>query len=73
MERYRISEENRRSVELVIMVEAGSIVREMGTMTKERREQAYYQEYMSLISEIPVERFVEDGVRLQMQLRCVCV
>ena len=69
MERYPISEENRRSVELAIMVDAGSIVREMGTMTKERREQAFYQEYMSLISEIPSERFVEDGVRLQMQLR----
>jgi hypothetical protein len=69
MERYQISEENRRSVELAIMVEAGSIVREMGTMTKERREQAYYQEYMSLISEIPIERFVESGVCLQMQLR----
>ncbi len=33
MERYPISEENRRSVELAIMVDAGSIVREMGTMT----------------------------------------
>jgi hypothetical protein len=41
----------------------------MGTMTKERREQAFYQEYMSLISEIPSERFVEENVRLQMQLR----
>jgi hypothetical protein len=69
MERYLISEENRRSVELAIMVEAGSIVREMGTMTKERRDQAYYQEYMSLISEIPSECFMDDGVRPQMQLR----
>jgi hypothetical protein len=70
MERYPISEENCRSVELAIMVETGSIVREMGTMTKdERRELAYYQEYMSLVSKIPSERFVEAGVRLQMQLR----
>ena len=69
MERYSISDENCRSVELAIMVEAGSIVREMGTMTKERREQAYYQEYMSLISDIPNERFEEDDVRVQMQLR----
>ena len=30
MERYLISEDNRRCVELAIMVEAGSIVREMG-------------------------------------------
>jgi hypothetical protein len=42
MERHPIGEENRKSVELAIMVEAGSIVREMGTMTKERREQAFY-------------------------------
>ena len=70
MERNPISEENRRCVELAIMVEAGSIVREMGAMTKERREQAFHSEYMSLISEIPDERFVDVTVRQQMQLRC---
>jgi hypothetical protein len=69
MERYPISEDNRRCVELAIMVEAGSIVREMGTMTKERREQAFHLEYMNLISEIPSERFVDVTVHQQMQLR----
>jgi hypothetical protein len=43
------------------MVEAGSIVREMGTMTKERRETVFYQEYLNIISEIPHEHFEEDG------------
>ena len=51
------------------MVEAGSIVREMGTMTKERRETVFYQEYLNIISEIPHEHFEEDGVRVQMQLQ----
>jgi hypothetical protein len=37
MERELIKEENRKSVELAIMVEAGSNVREMGVMTKELR------------------------------------
>jgi hypothetical protein len=68
MEHYPISEDNRRCVELAIMVEAGSIVREMGTMTKVRREQAFHSEYMNLISEIPSERFVDVTVRQQMQL-----
>ena len=49
------------------MVEAGSIVREMGAMTKERREQAFHSEYMSLISEIPDKRFVDVTVRQQMR------
>ena len=35
MERELIKEENRKSVELAIMVEAGANVREMGVMTKE--------------------------------------
>jgi hypothetical protein len=35
-------------VELAIMVEVGSIVREMGTVTKERREGEFYEQYMSL-------------------------
>jgi hypothetical protein len=71
MEHYPISEDNRRCVELAIMVEAWSTMREMGAMTtKERREQAFHSEYMSLISEIPSEHFVDNTVRQQVQLRC---
>ena len=69
MERYPIGESNCKSVELAIMVEAGLIVREMGTMIKERRETVFYQEYRNIISEIPHEHFEEAGVRVQMQLR----
>ena len=38
-------------------------------MTKERRDNAFYEEYMNIISDIPHEHFVEDGVHVQMQLR----
>ena len=69
MERYPICKENLCSVELAVMVEAGLIVREMGTMTKEKRKQAFYQEYISLLSEIPSERFLADGVHVIMQTR----
>jgi hypothetical protein len=41
MEHAPISEDNYRAVEIAIMVEAGSIIREMGMMTKERREGAF--------------------------------
>ena len=50
------------------MVEAGLIVHEMGTMTKERRDTVFYLEYLNIISEIPHEHFKEDGVHVQMQL-----
>jgi hypothetical protein len=69
MERSPICEENPRSVELAVMVEAGLIVREMGMMMKEKREQAIYQEYISLLLEISNERFLANGVRVIMQTR----
>ena len=69
MERNPIGECNCKSEEVAIMVEAGSIVREMGTMTKERRETVFYQEYLNIILEIPHEHFEEDVGRVQMQLR----
>jgi hypothetical protein len=69
MERCPISEDNRRVVEVAIMVEAGSIVRELGTMTKESREKAYHQEYLALISDIPSERFEDESVCDAMKLR----
>ena len=46
MDRVPICQENRGTVEIAIMVEAGSVVREMGTMTKERREIAFYEQYI---------------------------
>jgi hypothetical protein len=56
MERELIKEENRKSVELAIMVEAGLNVREMGVMTKD-------------VAEIPDSRFEDDSLRESMQHR----
>ena len=69
MERELIKDENRKSVELAIMVEAGANVREMGTMTKELRASRFQSEYISIISEIPDSRFEDDSLRASMQHR----
>ena len=69
MERELIKDENRKSVELAIMVEAGANVREMGTMTKELRASRFQSEYISIISEIPDSRFEDDSLRASMQTR----
>ena len=68
MEHCPISKDNHRAEEVAIMVEAGSIVRELGMMTKESREKTFHQEYLALISKIPSERFEEDGVHEHMKL-----
>jgi hypothetical protein len=64
-----IKEENRKSVELAIMVEAGANVREMGVMTKELRANRSHSEYVSIIAEIPDTRFEDDSLRASMQHR----
>ena len=69
MERELIKEDNRKSVELAIMVEAGSNVREMGVMTKELRANRFHSEYVSIIAEIPDTRFDDDSLRASMQHR----
>ena len=67
MERELIKEENRKLVELAIMVEAGANVREMGVMTKELRANWFHSEYVSIIAEIPDTRFEDDSLRASMQ------
>jgi hypothetical protein len=67
LEHYK--EENRKSVELAIMVEAGANVREMGVMTKELRANRFLSEYISIIAEIPDSMFEDDMMRASMQCR----
>ena len=69
MESIPIKEDNRKSVELAIMVEAGSNVREMSTMTKEMRSTAFLSEYLDIVKEIPDDRFVDASVRNNMLVR----
>ena len=69
MERETIKEDYQKAVELAIMVEAGSIVREMGTVTKEQRATRFFNEYINLIGDISDSRFDDDGVRRNMVQR----
>jgi len=69
MEREMIKEENRKSVELAVMVEAGANVREMGVMTKELRANRFHSEYVSILADIPDSRFGDNGLRACMQNR----
>ena len=64
-----IVEENRKSVELAVMVEAGANVREMGVMTKELHANRFHSEYTSILNEIPDSRFGEEGLRMSMTHR----
>jgi hypothetical protein len=69
MERVPVRKDNSGTVGLAIMVEAGSVVRKMGTMTKVRREAAFYEEYMNLLSEILDEMIRDEMLRTQMMRR----
>jgi hypothetical protein len=67
MEPELIKEENRKSVELAIMVEARANVREMGVMMKELRANWFHSEYVSTIAEIPDTRFEDNRLHASMQ------
>ena len=69
MERETIKEDYQKAVELALMVEVGSIVREMGTVTKEQRAMRFFNEYINLIGDISDSRFDDDGVRRNMVQR----
>jgi hypothetical protein len=68
MEQVQISEDNRKAVELAIMVEAGTTVREMDPMRKEVKEKAFLNSYVSIIQEIPDERFEHVSIGTAMLL-----
>ncbi len=65
MERALISEENHKAVELVIMIEAGTTVREMDPMKKETKEKAFLNSYVSIIQEIPMSVLTKQLFALQ--------
>ena len=69
MECELIKEENCKSVELAIMVEAGANVHEMGVMTKELRANWFHSEYISIITEILDTRFEDNSLHASMQHR----
>jgi hypothetical protein len=62
------AEDNCKAVELAIMIEAGTTVREMDPMKKEIKEKAFLNSYVSIIEEIPDERFEDIRTRPAMLL-----
>ncbi len=66
MERCIICDSNRKAVELVIMIEAGSMVRERHRMKKDEREWTFLGEYLNIICSIPDSNFEGPSVRNKM-------
>jgi hypothetical protein len=62
MEQALISESNCKAVELVIMVEVGTNVREMDPMKKALKEKAFLNSYVSVIWEIPTNYFENEAI-----------
>ncbi len=62
MERTLISVSNSKAVELAIMVEAETNVREMDPMKKDLKEKAFLNSYVSIIQEIPNNRFENEAI-----------
>ena len=54
------------------MVEAGTTVREMDPMKKEVKEKAFLNSYVSIIQEIPDERFEHAAIGPAMLLAYRC-
>ena len=51
------------------MVEAGTAVREMSTMTKEMRSKCFHRKYLGIITDMSDSRFVDGSVRQNMMQR----
>ncbi len=62
MEWALITELNCKAVELTIMVEAGTNVREMDPMKEDSKEKAFLTSYVSIIWEIPYEHFENEAI-----------
>ncbi len=66
------SEENLKAVELAIMIEAGTTVREIFLMKKEAMEKVFLNSYVRIIQEIPDDRFDQVSVCPAMLLAYRC-
>ena len=69
MEGNLITEGNRASVELCILVEAGAAVRGMDPMKKEKKERVYFAKYAAIIDEIEDSMFSNEHLRHNMCVR----
>jgi hypothetical protein len=66
LEGIKISQQNRKAVELVILVEAGTFVRNMDPMKKLNREEVLLSKYMNIINEIEDVLFEDNSMRADM-------
>jgi hypothetical protein len=69
MEGEPIRHSNRKAVEMALLVEAGTMVRNMDTMKKSDRENVLLRKYIALIDEIEDECFESPSVRDVMKKR----
>jgi hypothetical protein len=66
MDGVKISQQNRKAVELIILVKAGTTVRNMDPMKKSSREEVLLRKYMQIINEIEDIHFEDESVRAGM-------
>ena len=69
MEGNQITEGNRSSVELCILVEAGAAVRGMDPMKKVKKETVFFNKYMATLDEIEDSMFSQTNLHECMRLR----
>jgi len=62
MDGNKISNANRAAVEVCILVKAGAAVRSMDPMKKEKKEKAFFNQYMGILDEIEDDQFENDSV-----------
>jgi hypothetical protein len=66
MEGIKINQQNRKAVELVILVEAGTFICNMDPIKRSKREEVLLSKYMNIINEIEDVHFKDDSVRADM-------
>jgi hypothetical protein len=70
MEGKLITEGNRASVEMCILVEAGAAVRGMDPMKKkEKKERVYFAKYVAIIEEVEDSMFLSEHLRHNMLMQ----
>ena len=68
MDGHKISNRNRKAVELAIFAEAGTYVRGLDPMKRPKQEDAFMRKYMQIITSIEDDQFENDDVREAMLL-----
>ena len=62
MEGAKITQQNHKAFEIVILVEAGTYVRVMNAMKKAKHKEVRLRKYVSIINEINNDCFKDDNL-----------